>query len=383
MSRITGFVAVLVLFGTSSLLAPACGSEGGSGFNEDAGSSGASGASGFASGGLSSGGSGGPGSSNGSLGDGSACQATSARAARPPLTMIMGLDQSCSMGDCGGGNERSKRWVPVTSALKGFWANPLTAGISANLRLFPNGNGNNAFCSFATYTDPVVPLTPLPNAAPFEAVLVDNPQRTATPTRHVLRAMATEANAILSATADAKVVVVLVTDGLPQFCGGGDSDIDNVVGEIADQPFPTYVIAIQGVGDDTLEENADAIAAAGNTNEAFMVDTANPDATQTAFTTAIDQIRGALVPSCELAIPAAPAGQQFDKNKVNVTISSGSSSNALGYDPACAGAGWKYDNENTPTQIVLCPQSCEPFKADQNAQLDVAFGCVTRPAGVN
>lgn len=370
-----GLLAVFVLAG-------GCGSEDDSSFGDGADSgNGTSGASGT---GISSGasGDGGSGNTSGDLGDGAACNAASARAVRPPLTMIMGLDQSCSMGDCGGGQEKDKRWVPVTTALKGFWGDPVTVGISADLRLFPNG-GSDDYCKFSEYDTPVVPMTPLPNVDAFAAVLVDNPQKTATPTRAVLRAMAKEADALVAADATAKLAVVLVTDGQPQFCDDNDNDIDNVKGEIANKPYPTYVIAIKGTGDSTLQANADAIAAAGQTQQAFLVDTDDPGATQQAFTTAMDQIRGALVPSCELTIPPPPQGKTFDKNKVNVTITSGATQTPLGYDPACAGAGWKYDDPNAPTAIVLCPQSCDPFKADANAQLDVAFGCTTRAAEVN
>lgn len=400
MKNLSGLLVAVVLIGASSLLAPACGTEDSSGFEEDGGSnggaSGASGASGTS--GFSSGSNGGSGASNGGpLGDAAACEAISARAQRPPLTLLMGLDQSCSMGNCGGGgggnNNRSTRWVPVTAALAAFWNNPATTGISASLTLFPDGSGGGGggtspYCQDNRYTTPDVPLTPLPNAAPFLALPSFaenyNPDRTATPTRAVLRGLVGNANEVLAATPDAKVAVVLVTDGAPQYCGDADS-LSAVQSAIANQPFPTYVIAIAGVSGGY----ADEIAAAGGTSPAdggpgpFYVDANNPDATQAAFTTAMDQIRGALVPSCELLIPPPPAGQSFDKSKVNVTISSGANSTELGYDPLCAGPGWKYNDPNAPTHVVLCPASCDPFKADSNAQLDVAFGCATRPADVN
>lgn len=394
MKRIFSLVLGCTVVGVCSLAAPGCGTDGGSDFEENDGgsSSGASGASG-SNGGFTSGanGDGGASSGGGQLGDGAACEAASARAQRPPLTLIMGLDQSCSMGDCGG-QERARRWVPVTTALKAFWDNPATTGISASLTLFPDGNGGGGnpspFCNDDRYTEPDVGLTPLPNSAPFMALpsLAPsyNPDRTATPTRAVLRGLAGDANEVLAATPTAKVAVVLVTDGDPNYCGGADS-IEQVQSAIEGQPFPTYVIAIAGVSGGYADEIADA----GGTSVddggpgAFYVDVDDPGATQTAFTSAMDQIRGALVPSCELAIPPPPAGQTFDKNKVNVTITSGATGNALGYDPACVGPGWKYNDPNAPTHVVLCPQSCDPFKADPNAQLDVAFGCATRPSGVN
>ena len=90
--------------------------------------------------------------------------------------------------------------------------------------------------------------------------------------------------------------------------------------------------------------------------------------------------------SCEWAIPAPPPGQTLDYAKVN-----------LEYQPAGAGApeiipkvessskcgsdaGWFYDREvgAKPEKVVVCPASCEVFKAAEGAGVNIAFGCDTK-----
>ena len=98
-------------------------------------------------------------------------------------------------------------------------------------------------------------------------------------------------------------------------------------------------------------------------------------ASQAAFTAAIEDIRRQAL-RCEVPIPPPPANQTFDRDKVNVSVTSDGTQTPLTYDPTCAGAG--YDDANDPKQIVLCPATCEPLKNDPAAQVDVAFGCERR-----
>lgn len=386
---------------SSSVLAAAlavglggCGSEEGSGsFNEDGGpgSSGTSGISSGASGtsGISSGTSGTSGTS-GELGDGAACEAASSRAEKLPLTMLIALDQSGSMGNRPGYTNLETRWKPVTAALRVFLSSPTTAGITANMRLFPHDDTKSVSCKNAAYLTADVALTPLPNVVPFDAVLVENPTNSFTPTRAVLNGTVKEAQALRATDPATQVVLLLVTDGEPQQCGGEDpnNDLAGAVAEVEGKGIPMYVI---GLGEDSLKPNLTALANAGGTGVGdggaglgpIFVETGNPAATEAQFTAALDQIRNKLA-SCDVSIPAAPAGKTFDRNKVNVTLTTGSGvATELGYDPSCAGAGWKYDDPNTPSKILLCPATCEPIKSDPASKVDVAFGCETRPAGVH
>lgn len=378
------------LVASGTVAAQGCGTENDSGFgNADDPSASSGGTSGGGSNGFSSGGGGGdagPGGTSGGDGGG-ACEGTLAPAQRLPLKMLIALDQSGSMGSVF--NNLNSRWRPVTAALRAFWANPLTEGISANLRLFPpNGTQNSsgslaASCNAATYATANVEFTALPNAAPFDAVLIDDPGNYSTPTRFVLQGTVAEADAILDADPNAKVVVVLVTDGQPEYCPNNSStnQISHCQDQVEGRRFPTYVIGVAGQAG--LEDNVHDIATAGG-GEAFLVSTTNAETTQQEFVAAMNSIRTQLA-SCEVIIPAPPTGQSLDREKINVTLTTGGQTTALGYNQDCAEptSGWRFDDVNAPSRIVLCEESCTPLKNDPGAKVDVEFGCTRRPAEVN
>lgn len=90
--------------------------------------------------------------------------------------------------------------------------------------------------------------------------------------------------------------------------------------------------------------------------------------------------------SCELDVPPPPDGLMFSPGQVNVEIVSSGVSTLL-YKTVdglagCAGApnGWYYDDETTPTKVILCPAACElaqgaPGATDTSVQIQ--FGCQT------
>lgn len=89
--------------------------------------------------------------------------------------------------------------------------------------------------------------------------------------------------------------------------------------------------------------------------------------------------------NCQVAIPQPEAGT-LDPGKINVALDNGSPQ--LLYKVKDAGAcdatgGWYYDNDAAPTQVILCPASCDAAQqAVQNSDggsvsLGVQFGCTT------
>ena len=40
--------------------------------------------------------------------------------------------------------------------------------------------------------------------------------------------------------------------------------------------------------------------------------------------------------------------------------------------------GWYYDNPQNPTEIILCPASCDQIEIDQGALVNLLFGCPTK-----
>jgi len=93
---------------------------------------------------------------------------------------------------------------------------------------------------------------------------------------------------------------------------------------------------------------------------------------------------GASSIDCEWAIPEAPQGQTFEIGRVNVqyTASGAGAPQTIFHVPSlneCAAqGGWFYNDNANPTRLVVCPSSCNLFKDDANARLDVLFGCETQ-----
>jgi hypothetical protein len=90
--------------------------------------------------------------------------------------------------------------------------------------------------------------------------------------------------------------------------------------------------------------------------------------------------------ACEWVIPPPPAGETFDKNKVNVQFSAGGGAaqelgNVAGAaDCAAAAGGWYYDDNTNPTKIYVCPETCQVLQGAADAKIDILFGCATKPA---
>ena len=315
------------------------------------------------------GGNGGDGDGDGAGGGGEACAAESAAADRKPAHLFFILDQSLSMV-----SPDPQRWPRVTTAFKTFLDDPRSKGVSAALEMFPVKSSDDA-CKTSSYTTLDVGLEALPGSAPFQSFLDPTPNTAKTPTVSVLRGIGPIAKAHAEKNPDAKVAIVLMADGIPQGCTPAETTALAVaeVSKIKDV-VPTYVI---GVGPNLDALNA--IADAGGTGSAFLInDQSSPETAQAKFREAIDTIRGRTL-SCDLAIPAPPAGQNLDFDKVNVSYTpSNATKRPLDYDEACAAGGWRYDNAGTPTKIVLCPSICDTVKADPNGAIAVEFGCTRR-----
>jgi hypothetical protein len=130
-------------------------------------------------------------------------------------------------------------------------------------------------------------------------------------------------------------------------------------------------------------ETLTAIAKAGGTREAFIVDTQGDVSEQ--FRAALNQIRGTRL-SCELAIPEPEAGKELDFDKVNVAFDDGSGADTVLNVPdesecdAMTG-GWYYDvapSDGTPQRIVACPVTCEAFQHVAMGSVQIQLGCATQ-----
>jgi len=94
-------------------------------------------------------------------------------------------------------------------------------------------------------------------------------------------------------------------------------------------------------------------------------------------------VSGSQVP-CEFELPEPPMGQTLDTGKVNVKYEMGgvAPGQTLPQVPAaadCPSSGaWYYDDNTTPTRILLCPTTCTSVQNDPDANVKVELGCSTQ-----
>jgi hypothetical protein len=351
----------------------ACG--GGGGNEDDDGTLVGGGASTGTNSGAGSVGAGGPGSGGfDPVGTGSGgaeeCEAVSEEAKPKPLDMFVLLDQSGSMS---GG-----RWTNSVAALTEFFNDPNSAGVNASLVFFGSPatlTTNGPQCNASNYNPnnaPHVPLTTLPtNASALTNAMAATSPYGYTPTLHVLQGVVPVASAHQAANPDHEVVIVVATDGLPEGCSGMTNA--NIYAEASTSyanGVPVYAIAIPGVTVSFL----DGLANAGGTNQAIDV---TQDITQ--FKAAMDAIRDASL-GCSFSIPDPSTGT-FDPDKVNVTVEHGGGSTELtqvqGPGDCANNMSWYFDDNDNPTEIILCDSPCDQFGHNEEATIQIVFGCPT------
>lgn len=315
---------------------------------------------------------------------GGACAETHAVASLTPVNLVVMFDQSGSMGDTkeDPAFDPALRWIPVREAMKAFFSDATSTGMSATLTFFPQRAtpASPDSCTAADYAKADVALTPLPSAD-FGKSLDAHAPKGDTPTRAAVAGAINQATAIAAAHPKEKTVLVLVTDGEPYGCGitveTSNQEAARVAQDVAavKSTIPTYVV---GVGPSV--QNLDAVAAAGGTNTAFNVQVGTPAQTSQQFLAAMSQIRGSLA-QCDFDVPSPPDGRQLEYDKVNVAYTPASgATTVLPYSQDCAtGAGWHFDDPNAPKQVQLCASTCNAVKSDAGGKVDVSFTCAARP----
>jgi hypothetical protein len=295
-----------------------------------------------------------------------------------PLAMYIMLDKSGSMLDSTGAGTK---WQAVTSALQLYINAPTSAGVEVGIQYFGISTGLGNSCIAADYANPAVPIALLPGNA---NALIQSINATApgggTPTSASLDGGILAARNYATANPNKKVIHVYVTDGDPTQC---DTNFNNIYG-IAAAGFggmpsiQTYVIGV-GPSLNALQ----GIAMAGGTGMPFLVDS-NPNAGQQ-FLDAMNAIQGNAL-TCIYTIPLPTGGQTFDPNLVNVeyTPGGGGTPQTIGHvdnQSACppGGMAWYYDNNASPTLIMLCPDTCSTISSDITGSIKIVLGCVTQP----
>lgn len=305
-----------------------------------------------------------------------------------PLDVYILFDQSCSMscpisqggpGQCcvGGPNQRI---VPVRSALDAFLHAPESAGIGFGLGYFGAAPIGRASCVPTDYQTPAVAVAN-GNADPLIASLNGAMPTGETPTGAALRGACSYARSVKQAKPSHSVVILLVTDGVPETpvtrCGASLPDAVQAATDCAGDPQHAIKTYVLGVGQALT--NLNQIASAGGTKQAYLVEGGDVSAS---ILSALNAIRGDATIPCQLKIPPAPSGGTLDFGVVNLGVCDANGAvqgtfNVSGPDQCANGAGWYYDDPSNPQRIQLCKASCDTVSVP-GAQLFYSVGCATR-----
>jgi hypothetical protein len=248
-------------------------------------------------------------------------------------------------------------------------------------------------CEIARYETPTVPI----GTVPMSEMALTTTLRAWSPgggtsMGPAVQGVLSHLRARLAANPGRKAALVLVGDGLPDGCSNvafgepGMNDIPGIattLGEafMGNPSIPSYVIGVFAPADLAMSRvDMDRLARAGGTDRAYVLN-ATSDLTQR-LQEALDQIRGAASLACEFTIPPPRMGA-IDWNKVNVRYTGPAGPENIPYveradrcDPMRG--GWYYDVEparDAPQRIQVCEATCRRFKTEQNAQVDLLFGC--------
>lgn len=308
--------------------------------------------------------------SSGGAGGSTTCVATSKKAEPTPLDIILLLDWSESM--------QGASWSGTTTALQSFFNDPLSAGINAGLVFSPTikpGGPDNP-CDPAFYKTLDVPIASLPgnafnltNAMPADAVGY------ATPMYGSLSGALMAATAYQDAHPTHKVVVVMTGDGDYNTCGENINSIAAWAKSALDyNGVRTYVIAVESAS--FVFGNLEQVAEQGGTGQVYDAQDIDD------FAAKMAEIRQAAL-GCDFEIPPPPAEEMLVPNEVNFTYTPGGTGTPITLPRAdnlgdCGDQpGWYYDNNQSPTKIIVCPASCATIQNDSMAEVAVAFGCAS------
>lgn len=302
-----------------------------------------------------------------------------------PLDIYVMFDQSGSMlNEVQTEQGKVTRLDAVRAAMSQFLQDPASAGIGAGIGYFGYQPIGQASCNPGDYDNAAVGLGELPGHAPAIIESLNGLVPTGeTPTGAAIRGACSYATEQWRSHPGREVVILLVTDGVPEApvtCNMGAGSCCPELGdaEVAAQEcltgeatLKTYVL---GVGPSL--QNLQQIAEAGGTDQAYLVGDTN--VTQNVLA-ALNAIRAAASIPCELNLPPPPDGETLDRGLVNMVHTNTSCQSTTIYyrtTPAECDAengGWFYDPADDQ-KIRLCERTCNDVKGAGN-QLLFTVGC--------
>jgi hypothetical protein len=291
----------------------------------------------------------------GTSSDPNVCDADVYMGARKRLDIYMMVDDSGSMVP----------WWPATlEAISMFFNDPGSTGVGVGVQFFGSA------CEAGYYATPAVQIAPLPeNKTSLENAFPIIPIE-GTATLPAMEGAIMHARQWATDHPDAKTVVLLVTDGLPDDCNSTVENVTPVISEgfTGSPSIQTFVVGLGDLG------ALNMFAQAGGTTQALVIE---PGAAP-ALVAALNEIRTAALP-CEFALPDNNGGTvQLDLVNLRYTDLSGTEQ-TIGNVPDAASCsdkgGWHYDNPSAATQLIACPASCAQLNG--GGEVTVLLGCPT------
>jgi hypothetical protein len=314
------------------------------------------------------------------------CGSRAFKAEPAPVDMYIMFDKSVSMADpIPNSSPQMSWWQAAQAAVTSFVGDPRAGGsmqgspaMTVGIQYFPLGGIAPQSC-MAAYDTPAVELGLLPgNSMALAASIQSNQPGGFTPTSAAI----TGAFAHMKQWAPQHVghapVVVLVTDGFPTECDPLDPTDIATIAKTAfetDPPVRTFVV---GFNLGLAGQNLDAIATAGGTNKAFLIDKGDIGSQF------VDAILSISTTQLQFDLPKPPDGQELDITQVAVTYTPSATGveaqvpklNGLGDCDLNNGQGWFDDAPTSPTKIEVCPGTCSKFAA---GTVKTASGCEPLP----
>lgn len=286
-------------------------------------------------------------------------------------------DGYCDIGDPNVGS----RWCNAINALYGFFSDPSTVGTGVSYAEF-----SNTGCGpFDMAVDFGILETDDSNGQleSIEDALNDDDPDGSTNTEGAIDTLIAETSAHMP-VGTRKTISVLITDGDPNGCEEDRDDLNAMlVDHYTATGIPTFVIGMDGVSSNNLEELAQNAGAAPHTNYCVSGDAecsyySVGDGNPTVFMDALADIRSSVL-GCEYAVPQADVGlSNLDTLEVKFTPNEGASEiilEQMASEGACSSDDqyWVDLSGGGDPIIKLCPATCDT--RGDGAAIDISLKC--------
>ncbi|MBN1655374.1 MAG: VWA domain-containing protein [Deltaproteobacteria bacterium] len=316
-----------------------------------------------------------------------------------PIAIYLMVDRSLSMNDPSGD---STKWEIVKESVEAFLNDQESAFLDVGIQYFPL---DTDACDGVVYATPAVPVGRLPDNAGAITTSISSVERESlTPIEPALRGMTAFCAEFQAQNPEEKCVGVLISDGAPTYCSREASVLVGVARDAWDNSkVKTFAVGMEGADFSLLDQIAEfggTDCTPDDSSDGFACDVSSGmtliqafEAIRTSITRIETRTETTIkietkIADCEWGLPDTPEtiageGEEFNQDKVNVVFYDPSKGEETikkvppGVDCDSVSGGWHYDDEDAPTKIVACPQTCDYITSVKGATIDIQLGCDT------